>query len=267
MSRSRSVDLVAESFHDTQLLRFEELDGIPGFAHCITTRPWNMATHRGEFCERAAERRELVCRHLGLSFSNLTAADQVHSPHVLRVRAEDVGSGRMNRTTAMKFTDGLVCDLPDVPLIQFSADCPLVLAVDPRRGAVGTAHASWRGTVTSISAELIRMMQKQFGTRAADLVVAICPCAGPEEYEVGPEIQRIAEARLGDVAGFFPSRNGRLYFDMRGANVGQLVAGGVAPERILVARASTMSDRRFYSHRMDGPDTGRFAVIAGFRRG
>lgn len=265
MSRFRSVDLVTESFYDTELLRFAELAGIRGFSHCITTRPWNMAMHRGEFAERAVERRELVCRHLGLSFAKLTAADQVHSPHVLRIREEDVGAGRGDRASAIKFTDGLVCDLPDVPVIQFSADCPLVLAVDPERRALGTAHASWRGTVTSIATELVVSMQREFETHPEDLVVGICPCAGPGEYEVGPEILRIAEARLGDVAEFFPRANGRLYFDMRAANAAQLAAAGVRPDRVFASSASTMSDRRFYSHRRDGPETGRFAVIAGFR--
>jgi copper oxidase (laccase) domain-containing protein len=141
----------------------------------------------------------------------------------------------------------------------------LILAVDPERRAFGTAHASWRGTVTSIAAELIRQMIREFRSEPSHLMVGICPCAGAEEYEVGPEIPRIAESRLGDVAAFFPRRNGRLYFDMRAANVAQLVASGVPADRISISSASTMSDRRFYSHRRDGAETGRFALIAGFR--
>ena len=264
MSVPQSVELVSEPFHDTQLLRFAALADIPGFAHCITTRPWNMATHRGESCDRAADRRELICRRLGLPFSNLTAADQIHSPHVLRVRPEDVGAGRFARDGAVKFTDGLVCDLVDVPLIQFSADCPLILAVEPDRRVIGTAHASWRGTVASIAGELIRQMRQEFAVAPGDLFVGICPCAGPDEYEVGSEIRRIAEARLGDVAAFFPSRGGRLFFDMRAANAAQLLGAGCRPERIFLASASTMSDPRFYSHRRDGAETGRFALVAGF---
>lgn len=259
------VDLVIEAFQDTQLLRFEALNAIPGFAHVITTRPWNMATHRGEFAGLAAERREAICRHLGFSFSRLTAANQVHSPHVLRVRREDVGAGRARHNEAIPFVDGLVCDLAGVPLIQFSADCPLILAVEPVRRVFGMAHASWRGTVTSIAGELIRQLTKEFSVRPEELIAAICPCAGPNEYEVGAEIRRIAEARLRCVDEFFSSRDGRLYFDMRAANAAQLIESGVRPERIHIAGASTMSDRRFYSHRRDGSETGRFALIAGFR--
>ncbi|MEK6643496.1 MAG: polyphenol oxidase family protein [Planctomycetota bacterium] len=264
MSDFQPVELTVEQFHDTQLLRFPAFQQIDGFAHVVTTRPWNMAPHCGPQYELAVSRRRMICEHIGLPFDRLTASDQVHSPHVLSVRPEDAGVGRDSRETAIKFTDGLVCNLPRVPLIQFSADCPLILAVDPRRRAVGTAHASWRGTVTQIATELIRQMQIEFAVNPPDLTVALCPCAGPVEYEVGNDVRRIAAARLGDVERFFPAREGRIFFDMRAANTAQLIAAGVRPDRIFVATASTMTDPRFYSHRRDGADTGRFAVIAGF---
>lgn len=264
MNDIQGVELIVEHFHDTRLLRFAALSEIAGFAHCVTTRPWNMAPHRGPEREQAVARRQMICEHLGLPFDNLTAADQVHSPHVLRIRREDVGSGREGRERAIQFTDGLVCDLVNVPVMQFSADCPLILAVDPGRRVFGTAHASWRGTVASIASELIRQMRLCFQVNPADLVVGLCPCAGPEEYEVGEDVRRIAEARLGAVDSFFPRREGKTYFDMRVANAAQLIEAGVRPERVFVASASTMRGDCFYSHRRDGADTGRFAVFAGF---
>ena len=85
----------------------------------------------------------------------------------------------------MRFTDGLICDLPGVTIIQFSADCPLILAIDPTKRVCGTAHASWRGTVTQITVELIWQMRAQFNIDPSKLLVGICPCAGADEYEVG----------------------------------------------------------------------------------
>lgn len=267
MNGPHLVDLQIEKFHDTELLRFAALNEIHGFTHVITTRPWNMATHRGPQHEHAVARRRQLCEHIGLPFDKLTAADQVHSPHVLRVCAKDAGAGHDSRDTAIKFTDGLVCDVPGVPIIQFSADCPLILAVDPHHRAFGTAHASWRGTVTQIAEELLRQMTREFGTKPEELTVALCPCAGPVEYEVGDDVRRIAAARLGDVDRFFPVRDGRIYFDMRTANAAQLIGAGVNPDRIFIANHSTMADPRFYSHRRDGADTGRFAIIAGIANG
>lgn len=260
----RTVELIETRLDDGVLLQFDALRNIDGFRHGVTTRPWNMAPHRGPQADQAVARRRRVCEHLGFSFDRLTAPDQIHSPHVLRVLPGDVGRGRAERETAIPFTDGLICDLAGVPVMQFSADCPIVVLVDSERRVFGTAHASWRGTVAGISAELIRQMQREFGLDPAGLVGAICPCAGPGEYEVGEDVRRIAAARLDAGETFFWSRGGRLYFDLRAANVHQLVHAGVAANRINVASPSTMTDGRFYSHRRDGAETGRFAFIGGF---
>ncbi|MCZ6682274.1 MAG: polyphenol oxidase family protein [Planctomycetota bacterium] len=258
--------LSEEPWRDTVLLQFKTLARIDGFSHAITTRPWNMAPHRGPEARRAVERRRLVCQHLGFEFDRLTAPEQIHGPHVLPVAHSDIGAGRLDRADAVRFVDGLVCDIAGVPLLQLSADCPLVLAVDPGRRVVGTAHASWRGTVARVATELIAVMGDRFNCRPGDLVAAICPCAGPERYEVGDDLRRIAIAALPAGDRYFPvGASGRTCFDLRSANVDQLRAAGVREDRICVATECTITDRRFFSHRRDGEGTGRFALIGGFQ--
>lgn len=265
MTPVRTNALISESLADTAILRWPHLSDIPQFAHAITTRPWNMAAHRGPDTDQTVSRRRRICEHLGLPFDRLTAPDQIHSPHVLQILSHDIGAGRDGPRTAIKFVDGLVCDLVDVPVIQFSADCPLILVIEPHRRVFGLAHASWRGTVTNITTELIRQMRSCFSVDPKSLLVGIAPCAGPNEYEVGDDVRRIALARQNNGEKYFARRGDRWTFDMRAANVAQLLEAGVDPGHIIVAAESTMADPRFYSHRRDGGETGRFAVIAGFR--
>lgn len=257
--------LEVESLDDTVLLHFPALRAIPGFAHAVTTHSWNMAPHRGPQTELALPRRRRVCEHLGLPFERLTAAEQIHSGHVLRIRPSDLGAGRAGRHTAIRFIDGMICDLPGVPLVMFSADCPLVLAVDPAHRVFGAAHASWRGTVARIAVELVRQLTKEFGARPENLLAGICPCAGPTRYEVGDDVRRIVLAVLGGAEGLFTPARDRWLFDLRAANAAQLVSAGVRPDRVSVASECTIGDERFFSHRREGPDTGRFALFAGFR--
>lgn len=257
--------LVAEPLDDTYLLRFPLLSGLDGFAHAVTMRPWNMAPHQGPQAELAIARRRRICASLGLDFDRLTAAEQIHSGHVLRVLPGDVGLGREGRHTAFRFLDGLVTDLPGVPLIMFSADCPLIMAVDPIRRALGLVHASWRGTIARITEVMVRQMQREFGSKSEDLQCAICPCAGPQRYEVGEEIRRIAAVLLEGGERFFVPSGDRWLLNLRAANADQLVRCGVRPESIHVAAECTISDERFYSHRREGEKTGRFALMAGFR--
>lgn len=261
-----TIELESRPIDDSALLVFPPLTDVDGLAHAVTTRPWNMAAHRGPESDRAVDRRRRLCAALNLPFERLTAPDQVHSPHVWRIEARDVGAGRDGRATALKFVDGLICHMPKVPVIQFSADCPLLLVVEPRARVFGMAHASWRGTVTQIARELLNRLQRDCSADPANCLAAIAPCAGPDEYEVGQDVRRIALDRLSDAESYFRPRGEKWTFDMRGANVAQLVAGGVPAERIYVAAHSTMSDPRFFSHRRDGADTGRFALIAGFAR-
>lgn len=265
MSSTPLVELEATSYQDTCFFRFPALGAIPGFAHLITSRPWNMATHCGPETDRAITRRRIICAHLGLPFDRLTAPEQIHSPHIVEVLPSDAGAGREGRHAAMRFVDGLVCSLADVPLMQFSADCPLLVAVEPRRRVFGTAHAGWRGTVGEIALELIRQLRSRYDARPEDLLAGIGPCLRPSEYEVGDELRRIAVARLPDGERFFSREAGRLCFDLRSANLEQLLRAGLNRGRISVAANSTFSDPRFYSYRREGDTTGRFALVAGFR--
>lgn len=257
--------LSAESFDDTHLLRFPRLAAFDRLVHVVTMKPWNMAPHRGPQREMAVERRRRICVHLGVPFERLTAPDQIHSHHVLRVEPRDVGAGRDGRDTAIHFVDGLFCSMPETPLIQMSGDCTLILLYDAARHVIGTAHASWRGTVAGVATQLVVRMAAECGCRSADMWAGLAPCAGVERYEVGEDVRRVVRSLLPEADRFLPVRDGRIHFDLKAANHDQLVRAGVHESRIEVAAECTLSDERFYSHRREGQNTGRFALIAALR--
>ena len=258
------VDLLETPVKDGCLFQLPSLAGLAGFRHAITAAPWNMSAHVGPGCEDAETHRRTACDFLGMPFDRLTTVNQIHSNHVLRIDTGDIGRGRHGPETALPFLDGVVCNLADVPVMQFSADCPLIVLVNPDPLVFGMAHASWRGTVAGITTELVKQLEREFDVAPSNLCGGICPCAGPAEYEVGDEVRRIATARLGDGATrFFQNRDDRLYFDMRTANLTQLEDAGVNLDRIEVANVSTIADERFWSHRRQAKAAGRFALVAG----
>lgn len=253
--------MIEKSHGDLTLLYFERLGGVGGLAHAVTTRPQNYAPHRGVERENAIRWRRRVCAILGVPFEALTSPEQVHGCEVLRIEVDDVGRGRDGRASAVRFVDGLVTDRRHVPIILLSADCPLVCAYDPDRPAVGAVHASWRGTVAGAAENLIRQMQRGFGTDPGRLMTAITPSAGPCCYQVGDHVRRIARSRMNHSEAHLVERGGRTFFDLWGANRRQLIGAGVQPGRIEIAGRCTICDRRFWSHRRDGPDAGRFALF------
>jgi YfiH family protein len=253
--------MIETTLDDTTLLRFPRLAAEARLVHAITTKPWNLASHRGPDAGRAIERRRRVCDWLGMSFDRLTCPAQVHGGEAVVITDDIVGAGRFGRDDAVPFVDGLVTDRPGVPIINLSADCVLVLSYDPVRRAVGSAHASWRGLVAGVAANLITQMRRSFACDPANIRAGIGPSAGPQRYRVREDVIRVLATRVEDPERYLVRDGGGVNLDLWRLANDQLVGAGVPSEAIETARLCTMSDARFFSHRRDGQETGRFALM------
>jgi polyphenol oxidase len=253
--------MIENSHGDLSLLQFDRLAGEKGLIHAFTSRPQNYAPHRGVGREQAIHWRRRVCEILQVPFERLTSPQQVHGAEVVPIDEQDIGCGRDGRHSAVRFVDGLIANRCRVPMILMSADCPLVCAYDPDRPAVGAVHSSWQGTVAGATAQMIRLMEREFGSRPERLLAAISPSAGPCCYEVGEDVRRIARTRFSDADALFHVRDGRLVLDLWEANRRQLQGCGILAEHIEVGGLCSICDPRFWSHRRDGPDAGRSALL------
>jgi YfiH family protein len=236
--------------------QFERLRHEAGLAHAFSTRPADMSPRDGpDAADRAARRRQMAA-DLGLDAMRLASCQQVH-------RGELTVADGPRADELLPACDGVVTSLPGVPVMSFSADCPLVLVYDPVRRVVGLAHASWRCTVTQIARRLVELMAGRCGSRAAELLAGIGPGAGPCCYEVQRDVYDAAAA-LPNRDRLFQTRDGRLYFDLWAASRDQLLAAGVPADRIEVAGVCTMcTSDVFYSYRREGAGCGHFGLIAG----
>lgn len=121
----------------------------------------------------AARRR--VSDRLGIPASWATV-DQVHGRRAVRVdRAGTAGAA-----------DGLVTTVPRLPVAIFTADCLGVVMTAP--GAVGVAHAGWRGLSAGILEATVDLMEEAGAApTAAYLGAGIGPCC----FEVGEEVAEL----------------------------------------------------------------------------
>lgn len=236
--------------------RFERFAAISNLKHAFSTRGWDVSARTDAMAEVRAARRADMARDLGLDPARLTWCVQVHEPHVFPVTPDNCGE-------ALEGVDAVFTNEPGVPLMTFSADCPLICVVDPAAPGLGLAHASWRCTVARIVERLIERMSRELDARPERMRVGIGPSAGPAQYEVGDDV-RAAAAHLPDCAALFPiNHRGRRCFDLWRANRDQLIRAGVAPEHIEIAGICTMADtERFYSFRREGPGCGHFGLMA-----
>ena len=239
-------------------VQFERLRHEAGLVHAFSTRPLDVASRVGPgVAERTAHRRTMA-GDLGLPGHALRYCQQVHETRLTVV-------GAATHDGRLADCDGAVTALPGVPLMTFSADCPLILAYDPVRRVLGMAHASWRCTVGHMARHLIELLHARFECRPADLRVGIGPGAGPCCYEVKEDVYAAA-AELQDRAQCFVQRDGRLYFDLWSANRDQLLVAGVQPDNIEVAGLCTLCHNDvFYSFRRERKGCGHFGLMAALR--
>ena len=248
--------------------RFDALDGGPRLAHAVFTRlggvslpPFaslNLGGTVGDDPQAVQANTERVCGALGIRPGQTVACHLTHSADVLVVWAAErgrvVGRG-----------DALVTAEPGVMLSMRFADCVPIILHEPRRGAVGLAHAGWRGTLKNVAGATVGAMVNALGCSAQAITAVIGPAIGPCCYQVGLEVIQAAETGLDRGQELFQRRNGQTaYFDLWEANRRQLLAAGVGRVTLSGLCTACRTDH-FFSHRAEWGRTGRFGVVIGYR--
>ncbi|MGI8801837.1 MAG: polyphenol oxidase family protein, partial [Solirubrobacteraceae bacterium] len=130
------------------------------------------------------------------------------------------------------------------------ADClPVAVA---GAGGVAMLHAGWRGLAAGVLGEGVAALRR-LGV-AGRLEAAIGPGAGGCCYEVGREVHAAFSGRPG------ASRDGRV--DLKAVARGELECAGVAVIHDVGVCTLCAPPGLLFSHRRDGPATGRQAGIA-----
>ena len=225
--------------------------------HCFTTRyggvstgalsSMNLAIKLDETEENVAENFRILGNALGFSLSDLVLTRQTHSDIVRVVGREDC-NGCFHRDYPE--CDGLVTNTPGVTLVVFTADCTPLLFHDPVTGAVGAAHAGWRGTAQAIGVKTVQAMVDNFGCDPKNIRAAIGPNIGLCHFETDADVPEAMIAAYGEEAARYIEKRGEKYFlDLKAINALALGRCGVA--QIDISQDCTMcSPDRFWSHRV-----------------
>lgn len=161
--------------------------------------------------------------------------------------------------------DALVSNESGLALAVMVADCVPILMVDPVAGAAAAVHAGWRGTCARVAVAAVETMEREFGSNPADLIAAIGPSVGPDDYVVGESVVEAFE-QAGhdehDLDRWFLRSFAKPHLDLWRANGDQLLASGVTDDHLYVCRLSTVSHPDvFDSFRVAGDRAGRMAGL------
>ena len=236
--------------------------------HCFTTKlggvstgilsSMNIAYKEEETMENVEENLRILGRALGFDPEKLVLTRQNHSD-VVRVVTKADHTTLCHRD--YPWCDGLVTNDPGVALMIFTADCTPLLFHDPVTGAVGAAHAGWRGTASQIGARVVEAMVRSYGCDPANIRAAIGPNVGYCHFETDADVPEAMLASYGEeVKAHIRTQGEKFYLDLKAINALSLRRAGV--RHIEISGDCTMCcPDKYWSHRITGSQRGSQGAV------
>lgn len=239
-----------------------------GVPHCFTTRlggvstgvfsSLNLGWNRGDTPENVTENFRILGRALDFAPEKLVLTRQIHSDIVRQVTSADArGFDSHNYPQC----DGLITNEPGTALAIFTADCTPVLLWDPVTGAVGAAHAGWRGTAAKIAGKTARAMIDAYGCRPGDIYAAIGPNIAQCCFETDADVPEALEKAYGAAAKDHIAQKGEKYY-VNLKEINALALKEIGVQNIDISEDCTACQcHRFWSHRVTGGNRGSQGAI------
>jgi len=178
---------------------------------------------------------------LGVRPKQVARCGQVHGKHV-RAVSKIPAAGYFLKT------DALITNKPGIFLTAVTADCFPVFFYASGKGAVGIAHAGWRGVVKKIVPETLHAMVKVYLLKTEDVRVAIGPGIRKCHFEVTREVL----LKFKSSRAFIFRRGRKIFIDLPGIIRDQLRKAGVRHKNIVDSGECTCHNpRKYFSYRRD----------------
>jgi len=222
---------------------------------------FNLGDHVGDDPAHVAANRTIFAQAIG---AQPVFLNQVHGTQVVTLDASTP-----NGTVA----DACLTDLPGLACTVMVADCLPVLFTNTQGQVVAAAHAGWRGLVGQGGVGILEATHQRLlalapggqARPAADTMVWLGPCIGPQAFEVGDEVRAAFTASDASAAHCFKPRAlapGKWLADLAGLARLRLRALGI--DRIYgndssAAWCTVGNASQFFSYRRDRV-TGRFCA-------
>ena len=237
--------------------------------HCFTTRlggvsegtlgTMNIGIHRGDKPENVVKNYEILADALGFDTKNCVLTTQTHTDIVRVVTRLDAGTGLYKEEFPP--CDGLVTNTAGLALVIFTADCTPVLLFDEKTGAVGAAHAGWRGTAQDIAGKTVQAMAENFGTDPAHIRAAIGPNIGQCCFETDADVPNALLQTYGNaIEQYIASKGDKFYVNLKEVNAYALKRAGVKSIDIST-HCTACETQRFWSARKHGWERGSQGAV------
>lgn len=224
----------------------------------------NLGVSRGDDPEAVLENYRRIANVLHMPWERMVLSHQTHTTNIRVVTGKDAGAGLVKKRD-YENVDGLITNIPNLPLVTFYADCVPLYFVDPVHRAIGLSHSGWRGTVKRMGQCTVEAMKAEYHSRPEDILACIGPSICSECYEVGEEVAQEFEKA------FLPAQNeqilkqkpdGKYLLNLWKANEIILLEAGIKKEHLAITDVCTKCNPDLlYSHRVMGNQRGNLAAF------
>ncbi len=249
-------------------LEYLTAEGITA-AHGFTTRfggvstgslrSLNLGLSRGDDPKNVEENFRILGEAIGYDPEKLVLTRQVHSDIVRKVGREDWGVYMVSG--ASPECDALITNDPGTAIVVFTADCTPILFHDPVTGAVGAAHAGWKGTAAAIGAKTAQAMIREFGCDPKNIRAAIGPNIGFCHFQTDADVPNALLETYGEeIRPFIRTAGEKFYCDLKQINALALRRVGITHIEISTDCTMCQPDR-FWSHRVTRGERGAQGAV------
>ncbi len=300
IGKTKGVPLIERHSGSVSYLQFDLFQQFPEVQHGIFTRKGGYShppfaglntarSINGDKIENIVRNRWRALQALNLDETPTITLWQVHGSQIVTYTSRDTWRTdwayqsyfeRKWTTEAIHKGDALITQERGISLTLSFADCVPIVLYDPTQHIIGITHGGWRGTARGIVLATIEEMHKQFGCRSQDIHVGIGPAIGDCCYEVSEQVRQffIGSTNFAEMPTAEhhrePVRESVVFLEQRfidrtslrlnlqATNRKQLLMAGVPARQIEVMEICTSCNTdRFFSHRAENGNTGRFVVV------
>ena len=252
-------------------LTFPELDKHPELVHLFTTRHGGVSTgccstlNLGEYGfdtpKNILKNYMILADAIGISADQFVRTQQTHTSNIRIVTADDAGKG-VTRDRDYRDIDGLVTAERGIAIVTTHADCNSVFFFDPVKQVIGLAHSGWRGTLKSISKEMINIMINEFGSAPGDILAGTGPALCKDCFEVDSDVAEAFLIADPDNVRFIEERSPKYHIDLKAIIRRDLMSCGLKGENIMDMGLCTKCHKDdFFSHRGHKGKRGLMAAV------
>ena len=225
----------------------------PDFCHLFTTKQSVIKSEEKNIKSVAKSNRKLILDTLAINEDNLVEIKQTHGINIQIPR----------NTGFYDNTDGVALYKPNTATILHFADCTPVILYDHKNKIAAGLHAGWRGTAGCISKLGVELMKKHFNSKTSNIVAAIGPCIGQDDFECGQEVYEALKNtanKISDNCKVFKFTKDKVFCDLAKINAAQLKDAGI--KNIDICQFKTYKDNEFlFSYRRENKTTSRISMV------